>query len=319
MTRIVYVASFRHSFGTEEHIARDAERIPRVTVDRVQEPDRRADQARFLDALTERCDGADLLVYQKTYGLGPEAVNVWRAVEKHGTQTCSIHLDKYVGLARQEQLPVDAFWRTGTVFTADGDPISEWAYREHGIRHHWLPPACVSDECVPGTRRDGVEPIVFVGSRHGYHPEHTWRQTLIDGLEQHYGPQFGLYGARRPVRDQALNDLYASTTVAVGDSLILPGWSKYVSDRLTETLGRGGFLIQPRIDGIAERYGLRDGVHCRFYNFGDLDGLFRIIDHYVEHPDEAHAIAMAGQAHIRAHHTYTHRVREVLDTLGIVP
>jgi glycosyl transferase family 1 len=317
VTKLVYLGNFQHTFSTETHICNDAERIPGVTVDRVQEPGRHAEHAQFLDALIERCDGADLLVYQKTWGLDPSAVNAWREIERHGCQTASWHLDLYVGLERQREIGMDAFWRTGTVFTADGDPNTAWAMREHGINHVWLPPACVSDQCVPGCwREEMAADIVFVGSAAGYHHEYPFRQDLIHGLTKRYGPRFQLWGAGRHVRDDALNDLMASAKIVVGDSLLLHGHVNYFSDRYFETVGRGGFLIAPKVPGIEQFF--RGNDHLVYFRPLDLDHCFAKIDYWLDQSDEdRHAIAKSGQAHVARAHTYKRRVQTVLDTLGI--
>lgn len=319
MTRVVYVGNHSVSWSTETHVCSDAERIPGVTVDRVQEPGRHAEHARFLDNLIERCDGADLMIYQRTWGLDPSAVNAWREIEKHGCQTASLHLDLYVGLERQREIGQDAFWRTGTVFTADGDPNSAWAFREHDINHVWLPPACVSSECIPGRwREDMAADIVFVGSHRGYHHEYPFRQELIDGLATRYGHRFQLWGATRRARDQDLNDLMASARIVVGDSLLLPGHVNYWSDRYVETMGRGGFLIAPMVPGI--QYFFRNKDHLIYFDPLNLDHCFKKIEYWLDQPHEARrAIAASGQAHVAQRHTYINRMRTVFDTLGIVP
>lgn len=318
MTRIVYVGNHQHTFSTETHVCNDAERIPGITVDRVQEPARHAEHARFLDGLIERCDGADLMIYQRTWGLDPSAVNAWRLIEKRGCQTASWHLDLYVGLEREREIGMDAFWRTGTVFTADGDPNTAWAMREHDVNHVWLPPACVSDECVPGRyREEFASDVAFVGSRHGYHALYPFRQHLIDGLEARYGPRFKLWGATRRVRDQDLNDVMASAKTVVGDSLYLPGHVNYWSDRYTESMGRGGFLIAPKVPGVEKFF--RDGVHLVYFMPLDFDDLTDTIDGWLHDQGGREQIARQGQENVRLHHTYLNRVRTVLDTLGIVP
>ncbi len=65
-------------------------------------------------------------------------------------------------------------------------------------------------------------------------------------------------------------------------------------------------------------YGLVDGIHCRFYDFGDLDGVYALIDHYIACPLEARTIADAGCEQIRnAGHTYVNRARTILETVGL--
>lgn len=315
MTRIVYVAPFVHEWGTESYLAADAEKIPGVTVDRVPEPQRC--DAHWWIELIERCEGADLLLYTKGQGLGKwEDYGPWRAIECGGTQTASFHLDRYVGLRRERELDTDPFWRTGTVFTADGDPHSAEVFRARGINHRWLPPA-VSSDAPLGRWMPDIPPVAFVGA-YAYHDEWPWRPGLLDGLKARYGDRFHRWGNAGRIHGDELSAVYRSAVVNVGDSLCPPGTSRYCSDRLPECLGRGGFLIFPRIEGIADYYGLVDGVHCRFYEYGDLDGVFALVDDFLAHPDEARTIADRGCAQIRAHHTYVDRAREILTVLGLV-
>jgi hypothetical protein len=311
--RVVYLAAFAHSWSTETHLARDMARIPGVEVVKVTEPQ----DARpgFLADLETLCAGADLLVYQKTHGLPPTAVDVWRRIETRGCQTASYHLDLYVGLPREREIGVDPFWKTGTVFTADGDPRSAEVFKSKGVNHRWLPAAVVSDETEPGTYRAEYDhDVVFVGSER-YHPQWKWRPELIGFLRKRYGPRFKLYGHHPPTRGRDLNDLYASARVVVGDSLALPGHTNYWSDRYPETLGRGGFLIAPWVPGIGAHF--VDCLHFISYDPGETRGLAVLIDHALDNPAAMRKIADEGHAHVVANHTYEKRARQMLTELGL--
>ena len=72
-------------------------------------------------------------------------------------------------------------------------------------------------------------------------------------------------------------------------------------------------MIQPWIDGLDD--GFVDGVNAAFYRFGDLDSLAAKIRHYLANDDERERIRRAGLEHTHAHHTYTHRMTEMLDVL----
>lgn len=310
--KICYVAAFEHSFATEAHAARDAEALG-VTVDRVIET-RNADP-RFLAELEERATGADLLIYQKTHGLPAAATDLWARLEAGGTATASYHLDLYIGLRRGRQAFDDPFWRTGTVFTADGDPATTARLAELGINHRWLPAAVVSDETELGQQQERYDhDVVFVGSQR-YHPEWPWRTELLDYLKARYGARFAIYDHHPPTRGQDLNDLYATARVVVGDSLALPGHERYWSDRYYETIGRGGFLVAPHVPGIDEHF--TDWEHLRYYDVGDTASVGALVDHYLDHPKQARAIASRGREHVAAHHTYRNRVAQMLAELGL--
>lgn len=296
--RIAYVAGFEHDWSTETHVARDAEALGHQ-VDRI------IPTPGFLPDLEARASAADLVICQTT-GLPADATDIWARLEQRGVATCSYHLDLYAGLARWCQVGRDPFWRTGTVFTADGDISTTMRLAERGIRHRWMPAAVVSDETEIGSWRDDYDhDIVFVGSRH-YHPEWPWRRELLTFLERRYGDRFATFDHHPPTRGRDLNDLYATARIVIGDSLALPGHAQYWSDRYYETLGRGGFLIAPAVPGIDEHF--TDREHLRLYLPGSTERLTLLIDWALDHGEETRAIAARGHEHVRANHTYQHRV-----------
>ena len=51
--------------------------------------------------------------------------------------------------------------------------------------------------------------------------------------------------------------------------------------------------------------------------FSDAAQLKEQIAYYLAHPDEAAAIATLARTRVLAEHTYEHRARQVLDTVGL--
>lgn len=318
MIRVAYIGNFTQRHCTEVHVAAALEELG-CAVDRLQEND-----VTHRD-IAARGAEADLLLYTRTWGLpDPGAViGVFRQLEARGVVTASFHLDLYLGLEREATLEGDPFWSTGLVLTPDGAPESEAEFARRGIRHIWSPPAVHGPECRSGRFRPQMaHDVTFVGSYPYPHPEWPYRNQLVEWLSATYGSRFRRYGGGSTVvRNEPLNDLYASAKVVVGDSCNprRPDGTfhpRYWSDRLTETLGRGGFLVWPRIEGV-EELGFEDGVHFRVYDFGDLDGLRSIIDWYAARPEAARAIAAQGQAFVAANHTYRHRMAALLDAAGL--
>jgi hypothetical protein len=310
--RVAYISNTRHRHCTENHVGAALKDL--------------GHEVRFLQedeldpgSLLRRAKGADLLLYTRTWGLTPpnEAIDAFRQLEGLGTVTASFHLDLYLGLVREATLDGDPFWATQFTFTPDGDPASQVEFERRGINHFWSPPAVHLPECIPGqVKPEYASPVCFVGSYPYPHPEWTHRDELVAWAADRYGSDFRRWGAgATTVRNEPLNDVYASTTVVLGDSLC-PGFTKpyYWSDRLTETIGRGGFLVWPHIEGTAE-IGFEDGVHFREYQFGDFDQLGEIVDHFLAHPDEARAIAEQGQAFVRENHTYRNRMEKLIETI----
>lgn len=326
--RIVYLGNFSQSHCTEVHVALALESHGHEVV-RMQEGER------DLREIGEATWGADLFLWTRTEDLAariPRADMLAFLAEKRriGLLTASYHLDLYAGLKRGAGLETDPFWRTELVFTPDGG--SPEFFRRHGVDHVYLRPGVHGPECVPGTPRGELAAdVVFVGSGSArtlaYHPEWTYRGELLKHLLMRYGRRFVKHGGppenggRSFIRNAGLNDLYASARVVVGDTLCLgpedqtaPRFThtRYWSDRVYETVGRGGFLIHPRIEGLADEFA--DSEHLVFYDYGDLDQLGRLIDHWTrpENDAERRRIAVAGQAMVRSRCTYAHRVAEML-------
>ena len=256
----------------------------------------------------------DLFLWTQTWQVDADgAYRTLDLLRDRGIPSASFHLDLYWGLGRQAQIMEYPFWRTDHVFTADGG--HDEGFARNGVNHHWMPPAVYAPQCVKGTPDPQHRwPIIFVGSHPYPHPEHAEvRGFMIRVLQSHYGGKFRHY--RGGVRGQQLADLYASATVVVGDSCLAGKVRRYWSDRIPETLGRAGFLLHPHVEGLEDSF--TDGKHLRLYESGDIGQLLALIDYYMARPDEAAEIAARGQQLVIEHHTYTHRMAEVLAVTGV--
>lgn len=329
MTSVLYLGNFsakdEHGacFNTECHYARGfAANGCEVTP--AQEPWRYPDespeqfyqrQLGYIEEIRGQVGHHDLVLYTRTTNLPlDEATRVWRAHEQQGTVTAAVHLDLFYGLHRSHEIERSPMFTMQFVFTADGDHQAE--FDRDGVNHYWLPAGVVEDECKLGTPRDKFpHEIIFVGGGHGYHDEWSHRQELLRFLHERYGDRFKKWGGpeERTIRGQALNDLYASAKVVVGDSLALYGPStRYTSDRLFETLGRGGFLIFPRLDGAT-----RLVPNLPTYELGQFTELGDQIDYWLDHDHARLALRDQLHAHVKSHHTYTQRARTILETVGL--
>jgi len=235
--------------------------------------------------------------------------------------TVGYHLDRWWGLNREHEIGEHPFFRCDLVITADGGHDDCWAAA--GVNHLWMPPGVSLYECEPGTPDDRfVSDIAFVGSWQGYHPEWQHRPQLIRFLQRRFARQVRFWPppGEHAVRGAPLRDLYASVKVLIGDSCLVPGvggrtMSRYISDRVPETLGRGGFLIHPHVDGVTDGTHYTAGTHLATWQLGDWETLTELIRHYLANDDERTGIAAAGRAHVLEHHTYTRRMEQVIDTL----
>ena len=102
--------------------------------------------------------------------------------------------------------------------------------------------------------------IAFVGSHDGgYHQEHQHRHELVGWLRTNYRNDCRFFPepGQHAVRGQDLQDLCASVDVVIGDSCFAgTGLPNYWSDRIPETLGRGGLLVHPYVPGLEDHFNL---------------------------------------------------------------
>lgn len=315
--RIFYIGNYLHPHCTEVHLAREMTSLGHRVV-RHQESDRVRLSA--LDHVRQRIleEAPDLVMWTRTWGLPHEATRLWRELEDDGIPTISYHLDLYHGLRRQANIVHDPFWTTGTVFTPDGNQSSQEAFEALGIRHRFMPPGVVSDECTPGRPNATKYPhdVVFVGTgQPPYHPEWPWRAELIRTLRRTYGGRFAHYGlgGLPTIRNWQLNDLYATAKVVVGDSLQLrPARDEmYTSDRPFETIGRGGVLVYPRLR-ILDELGFEPWVHYAPYETGNRDHLTEVVTALLRDDERRTFIRAEGQRFVAANHTYRHRLDQAL-------
>lgn len=311
--RVGYIGNFKHDFCTEVHLAKSLESLG-VSVKRVQED---AFKVEKLDKLLETCD---MLLYTRTWGVDDPTLfsKKLKEMKDRGFPTASYHLDLYHGISRQTSVVGDPFWETEYVFTPDGSPEAQAFFESVGINHYYLKPGVFKPECKIGKPRAEFagSKVAFVGTVDGYHPEWPYRGQLHMALKKFFGNDYRKEGHPDSLlRGDDLNDFYASVPVIVGDTLC-PQFSKsyYWSDRIYETVGRGGFLIHPYIKGLEEEF--TDGETIVFYQYGDFMDLKEKVNYYNENPAEREAIRRAGFEFVRENCTYEDRVKEAFGVMG---
>lgn len=307
--RCAYLGNFGVPYSTESHVALSLEMLGHEVV-RIQEGDVRATD------VPDHARGCDLMLWTQTYGLAVTGGTLEdrRAMlaGMSGVPIVGFHLDLWHGLDRARQVTErEPFFAVDVLYTADGGHDAEWAAA--GVNHRWSPPGVYGGECYlaepdPRYRSD----VAFVGSWRGYgHAEH-WpaREAMLRAVRRQYGRRFAMHPRGLAVRGAELNRLFASVKVVVGDSCLAGRIPRYWSDRIPETLGRGGFLIHPYLEGIEDHYA--DGEHLRLYPAGDHAELLRLVDYYLTHDEDREAIRWTGHQHVREHHTYAHRMERIL-------
>jgi hypothetical protein len=304
--KIVFCGNFEPPHSTENDYRKSFESLG-IRVIPIQE--NKLHEETSPSQIAELAQGALFVLYTRTW---TDMGKIWQKtlaeLRRINVPTVSVHLDLYFGLARGKDLEKDPFFQSDFVFSADGGHQKE--FKAHGINHFFLPPAILKDSCYRGKFiPEQNHKVIFVGS-YNYHKEWDYRPKLINWLTETYGKDFRLYGARESVRGDALNNLYESAEVVVGDST----WSEnYWSDRIPETLGRGGFLIHPGVSGLENQF--IPYKHFIPYMPGDFESLKEIIDYYAEHKIERDAIRHAAAEHVKKNHTYENRVNEMMATL----
>jgi spore maturation protein CgeB len=116
----------------------------------------------------------------------------------------------------------------------------------------------------------------------------------------------------RPVHGIKKTRIYNATRVNVNlQSLAyqLDG----VTCRPFEVAACGGFCISEARRDLGRFFRLDDEM----VSFRDAEELRAKIEFYLAHPDEARELAARGRARVLAAHTYEHRARQVMETVGL--
>jgi hypothetical protein len=304
--RVAYVGNFSQPHCTEVHVAQALETNGHEVV-RIQEH-----ASRWAEVPGDaQAASPDFVLWTTTHDLAPPPTypEQRQFLAGCGVPVVGYHLDLWWGLRRSDQIGRRPFFEVDLLCTADGGHDADWAAA--GVNHVWFPPAVSEAECAPGQPRDEfAADVAFVGSWNGYHPESTHRRDLVKFLRT-VGCRFWPEPGKHAVRSEALRDLYASVKVVVGDSCNVPWNPCYWSDRIPETLGRGGFLLHPHVDGLQ----FVDGDHLVTWQANDWQELNQKIGRYLADPDERAHIAAQGRRHVLEHHTYEVRMRQLVDLL----
>lgn len=313
--RVMQIGNFGASWSTENDLRRSLESMGH---------DVRQVQENTWTGVGD-LDGVSLVVYTHTHGWGPEPGAVLAFLERcraAKVPTVGIHLDLWRGLERARNIPTTPWFRCDYIFTADGGDPEFW--RGHGVNHRWLPPAVLEASCYLAEPDRALHPhdIVFVAAR-AYHSEYGFRAQLQEWLPKTYGDRFRHYEhgwtkdpagdphiESNKMRGHNLNVLYASAKVVIGDSCFAGTLPNYWSDRLPETLGRGGLLVFPDIEGLPW------DTPMRTFMPANLDSLARAVEHVLSEPaDVLLAQRHAAVAWARAGQTYRHRLESVFSML----
>lgn len=221
-------------------------------------------------------------------------------MRRRGILTVCWLFDLYWGYGRQHRIFSSPFFRARYVVTTDGGHQQNW--RNAQIKHFCVRQGIYKPECYlePVTNPQGV---VFIGSDNPLFGERT---AIMGKLATRYGDDFHWHGKKNTndVRGRELNRIYAASKIVVGDSVYSP---HYWSNRVVETLGRGGFLIHQEVEGLKEEY-----PDLVTYQKGDVADLFEKIDYYLTHEAERLALVQKNFEHVRDNYTMEKKCAELL-------
>jgi hypothetical protein len=304
--RVAFLGNFRHTFCTESDLAYELEHMGHDVV-RIQE-----DIATLAELQSSIID-ADVFLWVHTHSFNsiPEEhlFSFLELLANRKIPSVSFHLDRFFSIPeRESRIGVDPFWKTEFVFSADGGHQIE--FLEKGVNHFWLPPAVVSRGVHGGFPRTDLRcDVAFVGSVDGYHDCYPFRSELVRFLQDRYRVRFKLF---QGVREAQLNDVYASSSVVAGDSIFANDRhsDRYFSDRVPETMGRGGVLVHAEVKGL-------DWPGLTTHRPGDLGHMAQKIDWLLANPVERRRLRDVGMRFVKEHHTYKHRIETILKTIGL--
>tara|TARA_R110000782_G_scaffold184388_2_gene274728 strand:+ start:94703 stop:95680 length:978 start_codon:yes stop_codon:yes gene_type:complete len=263
------------------------------------------------------------MVMSPKYGINPEIlVQLFQYCKEEGVITTAWHPDLYhygPNIAGENRMRMVAnrigLWGCDFVFSPDGGLDSKRFYDSCNVNHHLIRQAPYHETVGHNTSADishittkEVVPILFVGS--SYQIPDEFRAYMITSLRNRYGNDFLWLGkGEHDVREEELSTLIARTKVVIGDSFYFPG---YWSNRIYETIGRGGLCVHPYVPGIEDEFTPRK--HCEFFPRWNFNELFRTIDYYLkpENEEERQSIISLGMDHIRENHTLLNRCRDLM-------
>lgn len=311
---IAFLGNFQVDYSSENHHKRSLEALGH-NVFAMQETQAGSEQ------ILRQALESDMFVWVHTHGWetpGPiKMEDLLYMLNKQGVPTVTYHLDLWLGLERQKDLENDPVYKHIEHFFTVDKLMADWFNTHTKVKGHFLPAGVLEDECYLDENAGLINDVIFVGSRN-YHPEWRYRPQLIDWLSRNYRDRFKHFGGDGlgVVRGSALNQLYGSSKIVIGDTLCLNfDYPEYISDRLFETTGRGGFIIHPYIEGIERHFELDKELVT--YKYGDFEELKRLTDHYLANDDERNKIRLAGHIRTKRDHTYKRRWETILKEVGV--
>lgn len=296
--KIFFIAIFTRPWD-EEQIAKGFEANGHTVL---RHEERGYSNKEFLDEIEKQ--KPDIVLFTKLR-INQQPDELISGIKKLGIPTVSWTFDLLAGHpARESRVRHFPFLKADYVFLTDGGHEEE--YRRAGVNKFTLRQGINDQYCYMSESPEKYD-VVFVGTENQTFP---YRQRLTKFLKETYGDRFTWIGRTDPfeARGHKLNELYASSKVVIGDCMYS---DNYWSNRVYETLGRGGFMIHPRVKGIEEHY--EPYKHFIPYDWGDFEGLKEKIDYFLEHKEERDRIRTSALEHTKQNHLWSIRCKEFIE------
>jgi spore maturation protein CgeB len=127
-----------------------------------------------------------------------------------------------------------------------------------------------------------------------------WTPELLD-------PRY-LRGDHIP--NERLAAYYAAAAIVLNDHWADMRDEGFFSNRLYDAAASGAFVISDSVPGLREEFD--DGIVA----YDDADELRRLVDWYLDHPEERRSKAEIARAAVLTRHTFRHRVQEILEAIA---
>ena len=281
--KIAFIGKFT-KYHDEEYIAQAFESLGHTVL--------RIEQRHTPDTVIQAVEKfqPEILLFTK-YEIHPL---LYQTLRKYNIKTVCWLFDLYFNYTRENFVRTKQYFKADYVATTDGG--NQHRFVNEGINHTCIRQGIAKDECVLLPFEDIKHEIVFVGSDNPVYPE---RSKLVRELGATW---LGKHNTDE-ARGMALNALYASTRVVIGDSYYSP---HYWSNRVVETLGRGGFLIHRDVPGLKEEY-----PDLVTYD-GTIEDLRAKIEYYKDHEEERRDIIIKNFNHVKDKYTMDKKCQELI-------
>lgn len=297
--KIVYIAKFQRI--EDEEIIAEALEANGVDVVRIDEGKYKTDE--YIEMI--KTFEPDYVMFAKLRTIEHPRVLLAKLKEL-GIKTISWTFDLLIGHPpREAVLDTMEFLKADYVFMTDGG--REAQYKSKGINKKLVRQGIPEKFCYKLDRPKKYD-IVFLGSSN---PTFPYRQQTMEFLQKTYGDRFHWLGRNTSeYRGDKLNELVAETKIFIGDSM----WgASYWSNRVYELVGRGAFLITPRVPDLEKEFEYYKEIVP--YDYKDYEGLKEKIDYFLQHDKKREQIAEAGFKRVKKEYLYKHRVKQLLEML----